>query len=118
MKNLILLSVAAVLAVSCSQEKKLLRKAAVAVEQSDYEKGIKYYDQILSKNKNSYYGNAGKGVVLSEYLAQHEKAIPYLEKALDKSPRKTQMKLNYDLGKSYHHVGNYRRFSEQTHRRL
>ncbi|MCW3075474.1 MAG: hypothetical protein JWO32_83 [Bacteroidetes bacterium] len=67
---------------ACSQEKKMLRKAAAAVEQSDFEKAVSDYDQILKKNKDSYFGNAGKGIVLSEYMGKHEQAIPYLEKAL------------------------------------
>lgn len=94
---------------ACSQEKKLLRKAAVSVEQSDFENAVVSYDQILKKDKDSYFGNAGKGVVLSEYMGKHEQAIPYLEKALEKSPKKTQTKLNTDLGRSYHFIGNYSR---------
>lgn len=94
---------------ACSQEKKMLRKAAVSVEQSDFDNAIVSYDAILKKDKDSYFGNAGKGVVLSEYMGKHEQAIPYLEKALEKSPKKTQTKLNSDLGKSYHFIGNYSR---------
>lgn len=33
----------------CSQEKKLLREAANAVERSNYEKAIANYDEILKK---------------------------------------------------------------------
>lgn len=94
---------------SCSQEKKLVRKASNAVERSDFESALRYYDQVLAKDSNSYYANAGKGIVLSEYLVRHNEAIPYLEKALKKSPDKTNMKINYDLGKSYHFIGNYPR---------
>jgi outer membrane protein OmpA-like peptidoglycan-associated protein len=94
---------------SCSQEKKLVRKASNAVERSDFEQALYYYDQVLKKDSNSYYANAGKGVVLSEYMLRHGEAIPYLEKALKKSPEKTGMKINYDLGKSYHFIGNYPR---------
>lgn len=108
MKKLIYF-VGIVLLAACSQEKKLLRKAATAVEQSDFEKAVKNYDELLKKNPDSYFGNAGKGIVLSEYMGKHEQAIPYLEKALEKSPRKTQTKLNTDLGVSYHYIGNYQR---------
>jgi len=94
---------------SCSNEKKLLRKAAIAVDHTNYEEAVSHYDEILQKDKDSYFGNAGKGIVLSEYLEKHEQAIPYLEKALEKSPGKTKMKLNYDLGKSYQFIGNYPR---------
>ncbi|MBA3664220.1 MAG: OmpA family protein [Bacteroidetes bacterium] len=108
MKRIICVLGIALLA-ACSHEKKMLRKAAIAVEQSDFEKAVTNYDQILKKNKDSYYGNAGKGIVLSEYMGKHEQAIPYLEKALEKSPKKTQGKINNDLGISYHYMGNYTR---------
>ena len=102
---------------SCSEEKKLIRKASNAVDVYDYDKAISYYDQVLAKDSNSYYANAGKGIVLSEYMGRHDKAIPYLEKAIKKSPSKTSMKINNDLGKSYHYIGNYPRalnFYEKT----
>lgn len=95
--------------VSCSEEKKLIRKASNAVDVYDYDKAISYYDQILAKDSNNFAANAGKGVVLSEYMSKYDKAIPYLEKANKKSPGKTSMKINNDLGKSYHYIGNYPR---------
>lgn len=98
-----------ILVSSCSQEKKLIRKASNAVERSDFDQAISYYDQALKRDSNSYFANAGKGIVLSEYIGRHDQAIPYLEKAVKKHPEKTGMKINYDLGKSYHFVGNYPR---------
>lgn len=111
MKNTLYLSglILALTAISCSQEKKLIRKASNAVERSDFDQAISYYDQALKRDSNSYYANAGKGIVLSEYVGRHDQAIPYLEKALKKHPEKTAMKINYDLGKSYHYIGNYPR---------
>jgi outer membrane protein OmpA-like peptidoglycan-associated protein/tetratricopeptide (TPR) repeat protein len=94
--------------ISCSQEKILIRKASNAVDVYDYDKAISYYDQILAKDSNSFYANAGKGIVLSEYMGKYDKAIPYLEKA-SKNPKKASMKINNDLGRSYHYVGNYPR---------
>jgi len=94
---------------SCSQEKKLIRKASNAVERSDYDKALMYYDQVLAKDSNSFLANAGKGIVLSEYVGANDKAIPYLEKALTKSPKGTRPKIDGDLGKSYHYIGNYPR---------
>lgn len=93
----------------CSQEKKLLREAANAVERSNYEKAIANYDEILKKNSNSFFGNAGKGVVLSEFMGRHEQALPYLETALKNTPEKTRPVLHSNLGKSYHFVGNFER---------
>ncbi len=98
-----------ILIVSCSEEKKLIRKASNAVDVYDYDKAISYYDQVLAKDSNNFYANAGKGVVLSEYMGKYDKAIPYLERANKKSPEKTSMKINNDLGKSYHYIGNYPR---------
>ena len=92
---------------SFSQEKRLARKAANAIDQNDYTKALSYYDQILARDSNSFRGNAGKGIVLSEFMGQYEKAIPYLEKALKSSPQEVSPKINNDLGRSYHHVGNY-----------
>lgn len=99
----------ALLFVSCSEEKRLIRKAANAIDQSDYKKAISYYDQILAKDSASFRANAGKGIVLSEFVGDHKDAIPYLEKALAKSPEEVSVKINGDLGKSYHHIGNYSR---------
>ena len=111
MKNTVLLvgMVLTCLIISCSQNKKLIRKASNAVERSDFDKAVSYYDQVLAKDSMNYYANAGKGVVLSEYMGKHGDAIPYLERAIKKNPEKTSLKLNYDLGKSYHFVGNYPR---------
>ncbi len=103
------LVLSAIIIVSCSEEKKLLRKASKAVDTYDYDKAVSYYDQILAKDSNNFYANAGKGVVLSEYIGRYDKAIPYLEKALKKSPGKNAMKINDDLGRSYHYIGNYPR---------
>jgi outer membrane protein OmpA-like peptidoglycan-associated protein len=108
-KNFLVILMAVVLLISCSSEKKLARKASNAVSNTDYEKAISYYDEILSKNKDSYIGNAGKGIVLSEYYEKHAQAIPYLQAALESSPSKTGKKINYDLGKGFHYLGNYER---------
>jgi len=110
MKNIILSSAMLWLVTfTQAQEKRWIRKAGIAVDRCDYEKAIQYYDMVLKKDSSSFHGNAGKGVVLSEYMEQHELAIPYLENALNTTPEKTKMKLNYDLGKSYHRLGNYNR---------
>lgn len=119
MKKLLIIPVAAfsLFIVSCSEEKKLIRKASNAVDVYDYDKALTYYDQVLAKDSNSYYANAGKGIVLAEYINKYDKAIPYLERAIKKSPSKTTLKINNDLGKSYHYIGNYPRalyFYEKT----
>lgn len=109
MKQLFPIVLSAFIFFACSQEKKLIRKASNAVARSDFDKAIMYYDQVLAKDSNSFYANAGKGIVLSEYVGAYDKAIPYLERAVTKSPQETKPKLNGDLGKSYHYIGNYPR---------
>ncbi|MCD6065814.1 MAG: hypothetical protein K0S33_640 [Bacteroidetes bacterium] len=110
MKNIITpIIISALILSSCSEEKRLVRKAANAIDQSDYDKALSYYDQALARDSNSFRANAGKGIVLSEFMGRYDKAIPYLEKALKKSPEETSVKINSDLGKSYHYVGNYPR---------
>lgn len=108
-KNLCWIVPLAGLFFSCSYQKKAMRKAANAVDECDYEKAIGYYQTLINKDSNSFYGNAGKGIVLSEYMERYEQAIPYLERAREHNPDKTLIKLNSDLGKSYHHIGNYSR---------
>jgi outer membrane protein OmpA-like peptidoglycan-associated protein len=94
----------------CSQEKKCLRKASTAVDQSNFDKALTYYDEAIKKNEKSFFGYAGKGIVLSEYMGRHEQAIPYLEKALANAPTdKTKPIIHGNLGQSYHFIGNYKR---------
>ena len=112
MKKILPLLFFTLLLASCSDEKKMLRKASNAVNQSNFDQAITYYDKILQKNDNSFFGNAGKGIVLSEFQARHEQAIPYLEKALANSPDKSKPILNSNLGKSYHFIGNFKRALE------
>lgn len=113
MKKILPLVLCALLLSFCSQEKKLLRKASTAVDQSNFEKAIVYYDLIIHKDENSYFGNAGKGIVLSEFMGRHEQAIPYLEKALQNSaPEKSKPVVHGNLARSYHFIGNFKRALE------
>lgn len=109
MKKIFPLLILSCLLSFCSQEQKLLRQAANAVERTQFDKAVAAYDQILKKDSNSFFGNAGKGIVLSEFMSRHEQAIPYLETALKNTPDKTKPILHKNLGKSYHFVGNYER---------
>jgi outer membrane protein OmpA-like peptidoglycan-associated protein len=112
MKNKFLVVFAALMFCYCSQDRKLLRKASNAVDRLEYDKAVSYYDQMISRDSGSFYGNAGKGIVLSEYLARHEQAIPYLERSLRNSPKKSKPVIHGDLGRSYHYIGNYKRALE------
>lgn len=92
-----------------AQEDKYIRKAENATWKIDYASAINNYDKALELNKDSYEANAGKGIVLGEEMERYEQAIPYLEKALEHSPKDTLMTLNYTLGKCYHYLGEYKR---------
>jgi outer membrane protein OmpA-like peptidoglycan-associated protein len=110
MKKTVPLILLSLLLSYCSQEKKLLRKASAAVDNSEFDKALGYYDQCIKNNDKSFFGYAGKGIVLSEYMGRHEQAIPFLEKALANSPpEKTKPILNDNLARSYHFIGNYKR---------
>jgi peptidoglycan-associated lipoprotein len=112
MKNKFSVVLLAILLSYCSQERKLLRKASNAVDRVDYEQAVSYYDQIINKDSTSFYGNAGKGIVLSEFMARHEQAIPYLERSLRNSPKSSKPVVHGNLGRSYHFIGNYKRALE------
>lgn len=107
MKTTIISLLALLLLISCSETKRLIRKAEISTGQMHYQKALAYYDKVLEKDNDSYRANAGKGIVLSEFMEQHDNAIPYLEKALMFGPKDTLVKIHYNLGKGYHHLGNY-----------
>jgi outer membrane protein OmpA-like peptidoglycan-associated protein len=110
MKKTVPLVLLALVLSFCSEEKKLLRKASTAVDNSEFDKALTYYDECIRKNDQSFFGHAGKGIVLSEYMGRHEQAIPYLEKAISNSPSdKTKPIIHGNLAKSYHFIGNYKR---------
>lgn len=108
MKNIFFAIVLFTILSSCSENKRLIKKAEIATGRMEYQKAIGYYDQVLEKDKESYRANTGKGIVLSDFMGKYDVAIPYLEKALSLSPKKdTLVKINYNLGKAYHYTGNY-----------
>jgi tetratricopeptide (TPR) repeat protein len=110
MKNAItIIIISAFFLASCSAEKRLIRKAGNAIAVSDFDKAGSYYDQALARDSNSFRANAGKGILLSQFVGRYDQAIPYLEKALKKSPEEVRQKINLELGKSYHYIGNYSR---------
>jgi outer membrane protein OmpA-like peptidoglycan-associated protein/tetratricopeptide (TPR) repeat protein len=89
--------------------KKYLRKAEKATGRIEYAKALEYYNKVLDSDPNSYEANAGKGMVLGEFMERYEQAIPYLEKALAKSTKDTLLTIYYTLGKCYHYQGDYNR---------
>lgn len=86
---------------------KCIRKAEKATGRVDYTEAIKYYDKALEQQSDGYEANAGKGIVLGEFMERYEQAIPYLEKAIGKSSKDTLLTIYYTLGKCYHYLGDY-----------
>jgi outer membrane protein OmpA-like peptidoglycan-associated protein len=92
-----------------AQENKLLHEADLATSTMDYEEAIATYDKVLALDSNSYRANAGKGMLLSLYLDRYKRAIPYLERALNETPKDTLIGLFDMLGKCNLYVNNYSR---------
>ncbi|HEX8515488.1 MAG TPA: OmpA family protein [Bacteroidia bacterium] len=110
MKKLgIILLIAACSQCYAQQYRKYIRKAERAVSHVNYPKALENYDKALAQNENGYEANAGKGMLLGELMEKYEQAVPYLEKALDKSSKDTLLTIYYTLGKCYHYLGDYNR---------
>ncbi|MCW3072499.1 MAG: hypothetical protein JWO44_2389 [Bacteroidetes bacterium] len=88
---------------------KYIRKAESASYKGEYGTAIAYYDKALGIDREAYEANAGKGMILGEFMEQYEQAIPYLEKALGKSSKDTLLTIYYTLGRCYHYMGDYNR---------
>lgn len=84
-----------------------IRKAEKATGRVDYTEAIKYYDKALAIDNDAYEANAGKGIVLGEFMERYEQAVPYLEKAVSKGTKDTLLTIYYTLGKCYHYLGDY-----------
>jgi outer membrane protein OmpA-like peptidoglycan-associated protein len=84
-----------------------IQKAENAIIRTKYQKALQYYDKALAINSGSYTGNAGKGMLLGEYMGQYEEAIPYLEAAVKEGSKDSLLTLYYILAKCYHFMGEY-----------
>jgi len=85
-----------------SQSSKYIRKAEGAVYSGKYETARVYYSKALEQDANSFKANYGMGILLSEYLMNYEKSLPFLEKAVELSPNKDSVpELMFSLGKVY-----------------
>jgi outer membrane protein OmpA-like peptidoglycan-associated protein len=111
-KTIIMKKIATILLISAftsvfGQQMRYVKKAERAVGRVEYAKALKFYDKALDENPDLYEANAGKGLLLGELMEQYVKAIPYLEKALDKGKKDTLLTLYYTLGRAYHFIGEY-----------
>lgn len=94
-------------ALSFSQIKRYLRKAANATDKGNIEKARLYYQKALAVDKDNYNANIGYGITLSEFLDQPEEALPYLENAYRHTPKDTLPDLLYALAKCYQYHGKF-----------
>jgi len=110
MKKFITLLLLAVCTCTYAQDYgKYIRKAERAAYKGEYGTALSYYDKALELNPEAYDANAGKGIILGEFMEQYEVAIPYLERALGKSSKDTLLTIYYTLGRCYHYMGDYNR---------
>ena len=89
---------------SCSPIKKFNRQANHKTEKGDLESARALYLKAYQLDSNNYKANAELGIVLSEYMARYEEALPYLQKAEKLSSKDTLAELFYNLGKSYQYM--------------
>lgn len=112
MKKFYILSFVFCISLSQAQINKYVRKASRAIEKSNFERAREYFLKAYNVDKNSYKANEGLGVVLGEFMARYEEALPYLETAYNQKSSNPSIDVVYALAKSYHHVGEYEKASE------
>jgi outer membrane protein OmpA-like peptidoglycan-associated protein/tetratricopeptide (TPR) repeat protein len=91
------------------QGEKYTRKAEKATGHTEYQKALEYFNKALEENPDSYRANAGKAILLSEFMERYQEAIPFLEKTVQLRPDDVLPMITYNLGKSYHFMGEYQK---------
>ena len=80
--------------------------ASWAISRNNDERARSHYLKAYKVDTTNYKANLGLGLVLAEFMERYEEAIPYLETAYLKSPRKdTSIDVIFALAKSYQHIG-------------
>lgn len=101
------LALLAILFTDCSPINRCLRKAAHQTEKGNLVDAKNWYLKALQKDPDNYKANLGLGITLAEFMDRYDEGLPYLEKALEKSPKDTFVDLFFALGKCYEHKGQY-----------
>jgi outer membrane protein OmpA-like peptidoglycan-associated protein/tetratricopeptide (TPR) repeat protein len=84
-----------------------VRKANRAVENNKLDLAKEYYLKACASDKNDYAANLGLGFMLADIEHKYSEALPYLEKALAKSPVDTFPDFLFTLAKTYQQVGQF-----------
>ncbi len=80
---------------------KYIRKAGKSIDRGNISQGKQYYLKALAKDAENYKANLGLGLLYSECIEDYSSALPYLEKALLKTPHDTLADLTFALAKCY-----------------
>lgn len=109
MKNLITLIFILITTISSAQVDKYLRKGSRALERNKLEKAKSNYLKAYHLDTTAYEANVALGYMISQYMFKYEEALPYLERALIKTPADTFPDLLYSLGTCYQHIGEFKK---------
>lgn len=112
MKKIYILIFIFFIGLSQAQINRYVRKASRAIGKSNFERAREYFLKAYNVDKNSYKANLGLGVVLGEFMARYEEALPYLENAYNQKSTDPSVDAVYALAKSYHHMGEYEKAIE------
>lgn len=92
---------------ACNTVTHYVNKAARKTEDGNMVEARRWYQKALDKAPENYKANLGLGITLSEFMDRYEEGYPYLQKALEKSPKDTFVDLLFALGKCKQHIGEY-----------
>ena len=109
MKNLTTLIFILIMSVSSAQVDKYLRKGSRALDLNKLEKTKANYLKAYHLDSTAYEANVALGYVISQFMFKYEEALPYLERALLKTPLDTFPDLLYSLATCYQHIGEFKK---------
>ena len=97
------------MSVSSAQVDKYLRKGSRALDLNKLEKTKANYLKAYHLDSTAYEANVALGYVISQFMFKYEEALPYLERALLKTPLDTFPDLLYSLATCYQHIGEFKK---------
>lgn len=89
------------------EEDKLIKKAQKYLNAYEFSKAEETFRKAIAINPTSFEANFQFGLYFTEVWADHEKALPFLQKATTCHGRDTVYELYYQLGTSYQRLGDY-----------
>ncbi len=106
-KSIILFLLTVLVLAACSPVNRYIRRAGKNVENGNLVAAKQWYLKALQKDPDNYKANLGLGITLAEFMDKYEEGLPYLQKALAKSPKDTFVDLFFATGKCHEHLGEY-----------